>query len=207
MKPDIVQKLEGEFDEPIRSERQVVYILAEVRKLLELESIARDEARVHPDDSYFALKFYCDWAVHVRLTQSGAKQIVRRFDEYQKFLDDAASLGEASGIADDKLLRELDQGLQLSKFRNQFGALVASHGLKPSLVTNEEHWIEFLIYYSRVIEDAPLTSMASGLERVDTVSVSVLDERPPRTAEYRFALRWTWISKKDGMRNNIVRLF
>ena len=40
MKPDIISKLALELGEVVHSERQVVYILAEIRKLLELESIA-----------------------------------------------------------------------------------------------------------------------------------------------------------------------
>jgi hypothetical protein len=121
MKPDIVEKLRGELRERIYSERQVVYILAELRKLMELESIGRIEAGAPADNSYFALKFYCDWAVHVRLDQSGARRIVQRFNEYQKFMEDLA--GPNRTVVDPAVLKELDQSLQLTKFRGQLGAL------------------------------------------------------------------------------------
>src|SRR5271169_2329730 len=127
MKPDIVEKLRGELRERIQSERQVVYILAELRKLMELESIGRIEAGAPADNSYFALKFYCDWAVHVRLDQSGARRIVQRFNEYQKFMEDLA--GPTRTVADPAFLKELDQSLQLTKFRDQLGAYLHSHGL------------------------------------------------------------------------------
>ena len=108
MKPDIIEKLRDELREHIHSERQVVYILAELRKLLELESLARIEAGSPSDTSYFALQFYCDWAVHVRLDYSGAQRIVERFNQYQKFVDDLASRGEEV-TADPDFLQELDR--------------------------------------------------------------------------------------------------
>jgi hypothetical protein len=126
MKPDIIEKLRGELREPIHSERQVVYILAELRKLMELESIDRIEVGAPVDNSYFALKFYCDWAVHVRLDQAGARRIVQRFNEYQKFMEDLASPGRT--VVDPAFLQELDQSFQLTKFRDQFGSYLESHG-------------------------------------------------------------------------------
>jgi hypothetical protein len=205
MKPDIIEKLRGELREPIHSERQVVYILAELRKLMELESIDRIEAGAPVDNSYFALKFYCDWAVHVRLDQAGARRIVQRFNEYQEFMEDLASPGRT--VVDPAFLQELDQSLQLTKFREQFGAYLNSHGLDVTIATDMERWVAFLTHYSRVIEDAPLISEAKGLEWVDSVAVRVFDERPAAAADYTLAIRWTWVSKKDGMQKNVVRFF
>jgi hypothetical protein len=207
MKPDIVEKLRGELQEPIHSERQVVYILAELRKLMEMESIARSERGEPADNSYFALKFYCDWAVHVRLGQSGARRIVQRFDQYQQFMEELASPGKEGTTVDPAFLEELDQSLQLTKFRDQLAAYLDFHHLGSEVATNEERWIAFLAYYFHVIEDAPLISEAKGLEWVDSVAVKVLDEKPAGAADHTLALRWTWVSKKDGMRKNIVRFF
>jgi hypothetical protein len=204
MKPDIVDKLRFELREPIQSERQVVYILAELRKLLELESIARSAAGEPADSSYFALRFFCDWSVHVRLDQSGARRIVQRFNQYQKFIEELASRGNA---VDPGFLQELDQSLNLTKFREQLGAYLKIHDLDPAIATDDDQWTEFLVYYARVIEDAPLISVGHGLDLVDEVSISIHDERPVGTGDYRIAVKWTWMSKKDGMRQNVVRFF
>ena len=205
MKPDIVEKLRGELAEPIHSERQVVYMLAELRKLMELESIGRVKAGAPADHSYFALKFYCDWAVHVRLDRSGARRIVQRFNEYQKFMEDLAGAGRT--VVDPAVLKELDQSFQLTKFRDQLSAYLHSHGLDRELATDKERWVAFLTHYSRVIEDAPLVSDAKGLKWVDHVEVKVLDERPAGVADYTLAIRWTWVSKRDGMQKNLVHFF
>ena len=63
MKPDILTKLAAELREPIGSERQVVYIMVELRKLIELNC---DGAQ------YTALKFHCDWVAHPRLAGTQA---------------------------------------------------------------------------------------------------------------------------------------
>src|SRR5208282_6587257 len=104
-------------------------------------------------------------------------------------------------------LQELDQSLQLTKFRQQLGAYLDTHDLDGAVATDEERWIDFLTSYSHVIEDAPLISEAKGLEWVDTVTVKVLAQGPIGAADYRLALKWTWLSKKDGMWNNVVRYF
>jgi hypothetical protein len=205
MKPDIIEKLRSELREPIHSERQVVYILAELRKLMELETIDRIEAGAPVGNSYFALKFYCDWAVHVRLDQAGAQRIVQRINEYQRFMEDLSS--PARTVVDPAFLQELNQSLQLTKFREQFSAYLNSHGLDVGIATDKERWAAFLTHYSRVIEDAPLISEAKGLEWVDSVAVRVFDERPAGAADYTLAIRWTWVSKKDGMQKNVVRFF
>jgi hypothetical protein len=74
MERDIIDKLTGEFDERITSERQVVYILVELRKLLERNSTLKN---------YSTLKLCADWAAHPRLSRGPAQEIVRLFDEYE----------------------------------------------------------------------------------------------------------------------------
>src|SRR5260370_38281246 len=73
----IEKKLNRECKEPIATERQVVYILAEIRKLLELENAK---------DRYPALNFYCNWALHSRISKSAeAQRIVEIFDRAERF--------------------------------------------------------------------------------------------------------------------------
>ena len=62
MKPDILAKLAEELRHDITSERQAVYALVELRKLMELNGDGGEKSR------YYALEFYCDWAVHPTLT-------------------------------------------------------------------------------------------------------------------------------------------
>lgn len=69
----IVEKLHPELQKPIETEMQVVYILVELRKLLEHEG---------KKDAYAVLNFYGNWVVHTKLSASPiADKIVRLFDE------------------------------------------------------------------------------------------------------------------------------
>src|SRR5713226_9186003 len=74
MKDDIRIKLAREFEERIQTERQVVYILVETRKLMELECIKT---------SYDVLTFCCDWAVHPKLNRAFSQKVIAIFEDYQ----------------------------------------------------------------------------------------------------------------------------
>ena len=65
--PDIIKKLEKELDRGIASEARAVYLLTEVRKLIE-----RDKAV----GAYPNLKFHCDWVLHAKLTGPAAQEIL-----------------------------------------------------------------------------------------------------------------------------------
>ena len=78
MRADIVDKLNHELTQPIESEGQVVYLLVEIRKLLELNQ---------DSGSFETLKFCCDWIAHPLLTGSMAQKIVRQFDQAHQQTD------------------------------------------------------------------------------------------------------------------------
>src|SRR5689334_1584141 len=74
MKNDIAEKLNREFGEEIVSERQVVYILVEARKLLEQQGVLR---------RFPAFGLCSDWAVHPKLNRAAAQSVVACFDAYE----------------------------------------------------------------------------------------------------------------------------
>jgi hypothetical protein len=123
MQEYIRSRLRREFSEPIASERQVVYILVELRKLLELN----DDAEQLP-----ALNFYCDWSVHAVMDQEGAERIVRRFDEWQRASDEARVSGVEPALAP-HLKAALDQTTELRRFREQLAAYLARNELDSSI--------------------------------------------------------------------------
>lgn len=78
MENDIINKIRYELDRPIQSERQVVYLLAEVRKLLD---------HLCATSQYRSLRLYCNWAVHIKLERSFALSIVEKVDQlYSKLM-------------------------------------------------------------------------------------------------------------------------
>ncbi len=71
-------KLERALARPITSEEQVVYILVELRKLMELNG----DSLTFP-----SLQFHCDWVAHPVMDRAPAKKIVSLFDKHQEVID------------------------------------------------------------------------------------------------------------------------
>ena len=71
MEDQIVAKLRRELERPITTEPLVVYLLVEVRKLLD-----RKDRKLNCP----TLRLCCDWAVHIRLSGREARTIVRHVD-------------------------------------------------------------------------------------------------------------------------------
>ena|ERR1041385_655474 len=187
-------KLGRALQEPIASEAQVVYIIVELRKLMELNGHTED------DSPYFALNFYCSWAVHTKMSRSGAKRIVERFNVYQKTLDATTSSGDLAVTIpqeDLKALAKLDDTLKLSSFRDQLGKYLKAENLSNDIATDDAQWVNFLKYYLRVIEDCPL-QCAAPLEWVNEVNVKVIETCEPNAGqEFTVMMAWEWMPLKD----------
>ena len=188
MKEDVRSKLRRELSEPISSERQVVYILVEIRKLLELNADA---------DRFPALNFYCDWAVHAVMDKEGAKRIVRRFDELQRINDESRD-GGTEPVIDQRLRTELDETTELRRFRDQLGAYLSRNQLDPSVAAESASWRTFMKFYAQVVEACPLTCSEPGLRHVDEVIVKFLDLRGINPDELSIAVQWSWVNKRTG---------
>lgn len=194
MTSDIRLKLEREFQEPITTERQVVYIMVEVRKLLELTQLT---------DKYPTLMFFCNWAAHPMMDRGAAKEIVRLFDKQQHVVEQmhpGVPAGTKIEMHHDSMV-ELEKILSLSTFRDQFAAFLEELGLRQ-VITAEESWTEFLTHYGAVIQDCPLRCKDSSFEFTNEVVVRVADIKSKEDslwAGYRLAIQWECVSTKTGV--------
>jgi hypothetical protein len=131
----IVEKLRLEFDGEITSERQVVYILVEIGKLLEHDNAKR---------TFPTITFYRDWAVHTKLDRSEfADELVRLFDDY---------ITSNNATASDKL-KELVGPLKL---RRELRTFLAHHDLTFSCCEDGVLWKRFVKYLAGIIDETPL---------------------------------------------------
>jgi hypothetical protein len=192
----ILRKLKRELAQDISTEGQVVYILVEIRKLIE----QTDESR-----QYETLYFYCSWAVHTRMTKAVANKMLEKFDE-------AYSLLRNRGL--DELPREISNGIQemtaMRRFHRQLSDFLRKHELERSIVDNQ--WTAFLRLYASIIEDCPLTVKGESkkLRNVKKVIVCVDDAREQiheGSEKYLlYRLRWT-CHGKDGSTGTIETYF
>ena len=63
MQNDMVENITRELNNKITTEVQTVYLLVQIRKLMESKT----------KKPHFTLKMFCDWALHIELTRN--KQI------------------------------------------------------------------------------------------------------------------------------------
>jgi hypothetical protein len=138
MEREIARKLTDEFAQQITSERQVVYVLVELRKLLEKKETL---------DKYRALKLCCDWAAHPKLSWASAQAITRLFDQYEvKYRREVVGVIQAD-------MPELVEFCEHTRFRAQFIEACESSGIPANAPKDDDWWRLFLTHYSEVVRD------------------------------------------------------
>lgn len=173
MKDTILRKLSLALSSPVTTEAQAVYVLVELRKLLDRR---RKEGR-GPD--FLNIRFCSDRAVHVQLHGATAKQIV----------SDAQNLYQKSktGTFTDEEKECFRGRFTLQPVREELRSLCEESGL-PAF-TNAG-WNSFLACFPAVIEDCPLSIRLpfGAIADVDEVvltreagtTLGVTDGKPPR---------------------------
>ncbi len=189
----IVEKLNQEFREPVRSERQAVYILVELRKLLEITC-----SRMR----YRSLDFHCDWAMHSMLDRGGARRIVQRFDERDRLWDEVNRSKPGDPLPDlNTPIAAFEEIVEFRNFRQELRDFCESQQIVGPLLDDEHEWSHFLRQYASVIDSCPLVCNAPDLTYVKMVTLLVT-YTPQFVAERRRSdhvmLNWCWKSELTG---------
>jgi hypothetical protein len=148
----ILRKLAEHLRLGIKTECQVVYLLAEIRKLLD-----REEDK---DGRYHSLRMYCNWALHIELENKQAQEIVRTIDAlYPKIIQENLTKGEKD---------EIRAVFTLDRFRGELSQFLRKREL-PDF--SDAEWNSFLACFLNVIQDCPLLCKPREIElkRVDEV--------------------------------------
>jgi hypothetical protein len=194
MERDIAYKLTQELDQQIISERQVVYILVELRKLLEKKGMLK-EAR------YRALTFCCDWTVHPKLDRDSARLITELFDRYEtKYRRQAVGVSQAD-------IPELVEFCEHTRFRSQFVDACESVAITAVAPKNDEWWRSFLTQFSAVVRDCPLEAKPGSTTFVTRVTASAIDPASIGIFNRQFAICWQWERKDIEIPGSVVSLF
>ena len=213
----IVEKLNRELAEPINSERQVVYILAETRKLLELAGMR---------ERFPQLTFFCNWAMHPTLDRGPAEQIIGLFDgtvaATRTGLPTLAEL-EANPNAMLEHVSKLCSTFDIvgfGEFKKELERFFSEQGIDCHLLQGQKEWTRFLGYYSDVIEDCPLKYQDGRMsavrksrigpgKRQSPLHVRTLLVRKAATDSYSnenqvsLRLEWRWVHD-DGTETTII---
>jgi hypothetical protein len=148
--PAIIAKLDTLLAKGITSEAEALYLMVEVRKLLEQQQAKKQ---------YEYLTFHCDWAVHPTLKGPTTQKILEQFD--------AANIQLKTGIElralPDVLRAEVDRISKMKYFENQLEGFLSANGLPSIDETRSDGWIHFVHLYAKIVEDCPLVITAISL--------------------------------------------
>jgi hypothetical protein len=192
VEPDIVRKLIAELGQPITSERQIVYILVELRKLLEKNETL---------DRYRTLKLCCDWAVHPKLNLASAQVITKLFDDYEaKYRREAVGVVQAN-------IPELIEFCEHTRFRGQFVEACEANGIPADAPRDDEWWRSFLTQYSEVVRDCPIEARADNTKYVTRVTASAIAPESIGITNRQFGICWMWERRDLEAPGTMVSLF
>lgn len=201
MNHELRAKLRSALEAPITSERDAMYILVQVRRLMDVNQAGK---------TYESLKFHCDWAVHAQLTGPYAQAIVRMFDQYQGNLE---QMGRRL-TQDWSFLKRLGPMISLGGFRKELSAYLRSQRLPFTISDRDKEWAEFVSYYSQIVAECPLKCISQGmrsarrtttsaasipLKHTDEVTFGILEVRPETDeSPMRVFVEWKCKSKLTG---------
>ncbi len=173
MTPEIVTKLNKFLDthDPFTEECEAVYLMVELRKLLEREYKVGN----HWTGKFAKVRFYCDWTVHPSIDRNPAiKDMVEKLKE-------ALSSGEGTSYF-----------FSLSELRSEMSELFRVQELNDKLCQDDERWKHFVDVLTPVLTDQLITkpnpiggissfSFVAGDIGTKTVTVEFTDGSPPVT--------------------------
>ena len=189
MKTEIVKKLAEHLSKPVDTECAAVYLMAELRKLLDIDD---------PNHTKRALWMYCHWALHVDLTSRGTTiDFLRRVDLWIN--NNVAYLTPSGPFTFSDETSLFHDFVYLQTLRTEMKDFLTGYGLPPDVCTINDQWFGFLGAYARVIEDGSLsisTDKTSPLVAVESVT---FQRGKALSSEYHvnFVIRWD-IELKDG---------
>jgi len=134
MVEEIIKKLENELSLDINSERQVVYILSRIRKLIEFEK---------SENKYPYLSFYTDLSLHSLIDRTGREPRHSILEEFIKIPTSTHRFGFHTD------------------FSNDLNNFFSDHNLNQ---LSEDNLESFIFELGKVISDTPIKVVLDSIE-------------------------------------------
>jgi hypothetical protein len=178
MRDDLVTKLHNHLTQRVNKECQVVYILCQVRKLLD---------GYCDDKSLLSLKFYCDWAVHTNLTYDN------RTKPFLQIIDNYIHKDQSGTAISLEEQLEFQALLHLDSFRWQLKSVLESYTLPTDVCRSRYRWLSFVKAYSGVIQDGSLVYKGRDMKVIKSLTfISItqsVGDSQPATVEWKAELK------------------
>jgi len=187
---DILKKLRDMLTKGVETEADALYVLTEVRKVLEQQGFKKD---------YEYLTFHCDWAVHSKLTGPTAQKVLSCFDRANIHLRAGIKLRDLPSA----LRREIDRLSKLEYFERELAEFLEKHSLPDLSLKRSDGWTHFLHLYAKIVENCPLV-MACNNRTATIERVTLHFESAKEPIEDEMLYRVTWeVLDKNGLRGNL----
>ena len=190
----IVEKLRLHLSGPVDTECKVIYLLCEIRKLLDKKTA---DPKLVALRQLLTLRLYCNWALHVHLSKPTTMALLEKVDEV--FINRITPGSPQSGltfVAEHRLFREF---VYLETFRKELSHFLAAYGLDTPLCDENERWFAFLAAYGGVIEDGSLTCEGKNSAKLRVVEKIIFTKGPLRVADSHVPFDIVWkILLKNG---------
>jgi hypothetical protein len=143
LKHALRSKIQRVLDRRITNEMQVVYLLVELRKLMDQEAY-QDQI----------LRMFCNWAVHTTLEKrgDGSTLILGEFDDF------IAELRERKTLAAKRA------HMSFGTFREALIRYFEHFGLSAKFADSLEGWKRFFSLYASVVSECPIVFTAAKRE-------------------------------------------
>lgn len=182
---NIAEKIRAEIDKGIETEAQALYLMAEVRKLLEQQDAKRQ---------YEYLTFHCDWALHSKLDGRTTQKILRLFDAANIQLRNGSKLHDLPP----EQQKEIDAISKMRYFERELEEFLQVHQLPGLETRRQDGWVRFLHLYARVVADSPLI-MTTKNQSVTITKVTLSVEVTDQVFENEIWFKVNWrIADKNG---------
>lgn len=159
---EIVDKLDDFLkSHPITEECHVVYLMVEIRKILDHNRNQNNKVEMFP-----LLRFYCDWTVHIeKWTSPEMKMIMKRIrlstESHQELMRVKGTNVRSATIA---FMYMDDLKLEMERFFKENGI--------GQILLSEESWIGFVQIFVKILENQPLTNPGSDIFSFSFVSAA-----------------------------------
>jgi len=189
----IIGKLKTLLSKGIRNERDALYLMVAVRKLLE-------QQRTKKQFEY--LTFHCDWALHAALGGTTAQKILKLFDAANIHLKKGVELHDLPGL----LKMEIDRISKMRYFEEQLGNFMKANRLPTLEMTRSDGWIHFVHFYAKIVEDCPLVmTPKNDSATIASVTLKLELATAPKRGDMWFKVSWI-ILDKSGQSGEIYVL-
>ncbi len=135
--------------------------IVEIRKVVEHDG---------DHDQYWTLTFFCDWALHPKLTKKKAERILIRLDKRLSRYNPA----RPHEIDSDG---EVGKFLSFELFREHLLAFFKRNGLPTAWAEDPFFWADFCVIYGEIIRHTPLvvTRDSGGLTYLQKLVISACE--------------------------------